>query len=77
MQQARKSGGGYLSLVKSNRGANIKTELDFSSVGFADAFTQGISIPLTDSGIALECHSQTAGADGWNVPFVLHILIQK
>ncbi|MCI8752065.1 MAG: hypothetical protein HFH66_12035 [Lachnospiraceae bacterium] len=67
---SQKTGGGYLSLVKSNRGANIKTELDFSSVGFSDAFTQGISIPLTDTGIALECHSQTAGTDGWNVPFV-------
>ena len=68
---SQKTGGGYLSLVKSNRGAGIET--DITCGGFLSAHTTGIEVTETGIGVTFKNISDADATSNWNTPvFVIY-----
>ncbi len=68
---SQKTGGGYLSLVKSNRGAGIETELTCGA--FFSAHTKGIEVTETGVGVTFKNTSDADAASNWHTPlFVIY-----
>ena len=63
--------GGYLSLVKSNRGAGIETELTCGA--FFSAHTKGIEVTETGVGVTFKNTSDADASSNWHTPlFVIY-----